>query len=570
MSLRKSAVIFGLFIFVFLAPVLMGQFPAGQQQMGGQPQAQGQSGDDLTYTMPPGWIIQQVQGAGPNVKVHYVYSQGGVPYCEMYLFCDPLAQPMTLDQAFQQGVERARPTLQGYQPLATQKTQVAGQETIVHDFSYFVSGSVSFIGRSYVMLVNNNLYNFFFNTTNSYFYSLQGIFAQIVSTVRVVPKPAPGMQPGFQPGVQPGGQMGAPVGGAQTGGMIVQEQEFTLDLTPGWRPSNDSAGAKYRWYDQNGQKLGALFIFEPDQGGAMMTLFGDVSPSSLLDSAFEKQKTDLFQTLDNYKPINTVKTKIGGFDALVHDFNIIQGQTTGYNRWYFIVHKPKADEGTTRYGTYVYTFGFTTTALNQLEMVKSQFDAIMGSIRPKGAPAPQARTATPPPPPPANAAGAPPVAPPVQIQRPQEKPAVGGLPTLAPETAAADTYQDADGRFKIPLPAGTKIYRKEGNMTSYENREKNAYFQVWSFKKAKEADGLREYATKNKKLNGKPVTWNVDGREVFIGLYTGGDTTSIAKATVTAVYPSVGLYILIEVPAKEYAATQEWISDLIRGVRFLK
>ncbi len=568
MSLRKSAVFFGLFIFVFFAPYVMGQFPAGQQQMGGQPQ--GQSGDDIAYTMPPGWVIQQVQGAGPNVKVHYVYFQGGVPYCEMYLFCDPLAQPMTLDQAFQQGVERARPALQGYQPLGTQKTQVAGQETIVHDFSYFVSGSVSFIGRSYVMLVNNNVYNFFFNTTNNYFYSLQGIFAQILSTVRVVPRPAPGLQPGIQPGVQPGGQMGAPVGGAQTGGMTVQEQEFTLDLTPGWGPSNDSAGAKYRWYDQNGQKLGALFIFEPDQGGAMMTLFGDVSPSSLLDSAFEKQKTDLFQTLDNYRPINTVKTKIGGFDALVHDFNITQGQTSGYNRWYFIVHKPKADEGTTRYGTYVYRFGFTTTALNQLEMVKSQFDAIMGSIRPKGAPAPQARTATPPPPPPANAAGAPPVAPPVQIQRPQEKPAVGGLPTLTPETVKTEIYQDAKNRFKISLPPGTQLARKDGSLTVYKNRERKAYFQFWSSKSVNEAGGIEKYSTKDKKLNGKPITWEVDGKEVIIRLYSGKNSVGDEVAAVTAFYPEVAFVLLIEVPINEYGAAQEWITGLIKGIQFLK
>jgi hypothetical protein len=567
MSLRKSAVFFGLFIFVFLAPVLTGQFPAGQQ-MGGQPQAQ--FGDDITYTMPPGWIIQPVQGAGANVRVHYVYYQGGIPYCEMYLFCDPLAQTMTLDQAFQQGVERARPTLQGYQPLATQKTQVAGQETVVHDFSYFVSGSVSFIGRSYVMLVNNNLYNFFFNTTNTYFYSLQGIFAQIVSTVRVVPRPAPGIQPGIQPGVQLGGQMGAPVGGMQAGGMTVQEQDFTLDLAPGWGPSNDPAGAKYRWYNQNGQQLGAFFIFEPDQGGGMATLFGDVSPSSLLDAAFEKQKTDLFQTLGNYAPINTVKTKIGGFDALVHDFNFAQGQTTGYYRWYFIVHKPKADEGTTRYGTYVYPFGFMTTALNQLEMVKSQFDAIMGSIRPKGAPAPPARTATPPPPPPANAAGAPPVAPPVQIQRPQEKPAVGGLPTLTPETGTTATYQDAAGRFKIPLPAGTKIFRKEGDLTSYQNREKNAYFQIWTAASVEKAEGIELLITEKKKLNGKPVKWDVGGTEAIIKLYSGKNTIGDDVAVLTAFYPKAALVLLIEVPAKAYAADQEWISGLIRGVQFLK
>jgi hypothetical protein len=322
-------------------------------QFGGQAQAPGQVVDDLSFTMPSGWIDRPAQG--PNAKAHFVLFRGGIPYCEMYVYCDPLTQPMSLDQAFQKGVAQVQAALQGYRPLGTRNMRIAGQDTIVHDFSYNVAGAASFTARAYILLVNNKIYNFFFNTVSGNFHSVQSAFDQIVSTVR-----------------------SAPAGG----------------------PPNPAAG------------LPAL-----------------------------------------------------------------------------------------------------------------------------GAP---------------------------------EKQAEGGLPGLTPEPAEAPLFKDADARFTVPLPAGTTVFRHEGNLTSYKNAGKKAYFQVWSFTGVSEAMGMRDYAMKAKTMNGKQAMWDLAGKEIVVALYTGGDLTSEKKATVTAVYPAVGLYLSIEVPIADYPADQEWIAGIIRGVRFSK
>ena len=156
----------------------------------GYAQMQGLEAGDIVYTLPAGWIAQPVQGAGPSVTAHYVYYQGGIPYCEMYLSRDPLSPSQSLDQAFQQGLEKVKPTLQYYRPLATQKTQIAGREAIVHEFTYVLGGSASFTGRSYVMIANQSIYNFFFNTASNYFPYVSGGFGQIISSVQIKSQPA--------------------------------------------------------------------------------------------------------------------------------------------------------------------------------------------------------------------------------------------------------------------------------------------------------------------------------------------------------------------------------------------
>jgi hypothetical protein len=410
-----------------------------------------------------------------------------------------------------------------------------------------MGGGVSFTGCSYVLLVNNNVYHFFFNTTSGNYPSLQAGIAQIMATVRVNVRPTPETQAG------PVDQGGVLRRDTTTRGTTIQEMDFSLDLAPGWQPSNDPQGAKYRLYNQNGQLLGSLFIFEPDPGAVILSLLGNADADQLLQSALETKKRELFKDLGNYTPVDTIKTKLGGLDALIHDFNFSQGLTQGYYRWYFVAYKPKQDEGSTVYATQVYQFAFMTTALAQLNVLKPQFDAIMGSVRPKGAPALQA----------VRTEGRP-------SQKLPEPTNINKLPSLVPAVGEAGVYQDSDGRFRISFPAGTQFLRKDGKMSSYKNTQKNAYFQVWSFPTVNEAVGMRDYAMKDKNLNGEVVTWEVSREEVLVGLYTGGTQAGDAKATIAVVYPSVSGLLLIEIPAKDYAGAQDWITSLIKSIEFLK
>jgi hypothetical protein len=151
--------------------------------------AASQTVDGLVYTMPPGWVMQPVQ-AGPEVKAHYVFYYGGMPTGEMYLYQESLAGPRAVEQYFQEGLAKVKPILVYYQHLNTQKVNLAGIETIVHEFSYAPAGAM-FTARSYVMVVNNSGFNFFFQTASNYYPSMQSVFAQVMASVKAAPRPMP-------------------------------------------------------------------------------------------------------------------------------------------------------------------------------------------------------------------------------------------------------------------------------------------------------------------------------------------------------------------------------------------
>jgi hypothetical protein len=546
------------FLGLFLILVAGGKAPAftaggsPAQAFGGGAQAGATTAEDIVYAMPAGWIMQPVQ-AGPEVIAHYVYYRGGIPYCEMYLSSKVLTGPQSLEQAFQEGIETAKPNFPYYQSHGTQRIQVAGLEAIVHDFSYYMAQSAAFKGRVYVMLVNNKMYSFFFNTSSANFAGVQGLFPQVLGSVRVAPKPAVVAQTGGA-----GGLTGA---GGPGGGMTCEEHGLVFELPAGWVPSNDPAGAKYRLPSPAGGQLAALFVFEPDKLSGLSVLFGE-NAATALDNALNRRKEELFKTFDEYTPVGTTKIKIGGLDALVHDFDFRQSNFRGFYRWYFISVKTKEDTATTKYAPNIHQFSFMSSALEQREALKAQFDAIFASLRLKGAPAPAGQITT---------AGE--LTLPAEAAQPQKHPAkkAGSLPQLTGgETAEPGVYVDPKGLVRIPLPAEAQLFRKEGEMTSYHVRNKNAYMQIWSMKSFDEAERMQLVATEDKKQNGDQMRWDVAGRQAIIKLYTGKNISKKDVAVVTAIFPDASLFILVEVPVNDYGAAQEWIEEFIRGVQFVR
>jgi len=136
----------------------------------GTPGPAGQIGDDITYTMPQGWIAQPVQGAGPEMKAHYAFFYQGTPCGEMSLYCGPLTGSSSIEQAFQDGLANIRPALPYYQARGTQKITIGGMPTMVHEFSYTpAGGGILFIARTYTMIAGSGIYTFWFQTVQNYF-----------------------------------------------------------------------------------------------------------------------------------------------------------------------------------------------------------------------------------------------------------------------------------------------------------------------------------------------------------------------------------------------------------------
>jgi hypothetical protein len=147
--------------------------------------------DEITYTMPQGWVIQPIQG-GPELKAHYAFYYQGIPCGEMYLYGSPLTGTGTVDQVFQDGLAKIRPALPYYQSRGLQKVNVGGMPTVVHDFSYLPAGSgVAFMARTYTMIAGGSVYTFWFQSVPNYFQGVQAAFGQVMTTVKAAPKPAP-------------------------------------------------------------------------------------------------------------------------------------------------------------------------------------------------------------------------------------------------------------------------------------------------------------------------------------------------------------------------------------------
>ena len=580
MSRQKPLGILSILLFSGLAAIFI---PAGYGFARPQLTA-GQEADDITYTMPAGWLLQPVQ-AGPEVKAHYVLMSGGRPYGEMYFSKEALAAPQNLDQFFQAGVEKAKPTIPNYRPRQTQRISLAGIDAIVHDFAYDVSGT-SWSGRTYSMLIDNTAYTFFFNTLSQYLPSLQGTISQVMASVRPAPKPKPAPQAA---GVQAGGQAAVP--GAVGGGpSTVEENGLQFDLPAGWAPSNDAQGAKYRLYGPEGTQYGALFIFEPDELSGLSSMMG--GPDNTLDSAFRGKQEDLFKNFDQYTPTNTAKIKIGRFDALVHDFTIRQGVQKGFYRWIFISVKEKEDTEKTKYAPIVHQMAFMTTVMEQLEGLKLQFDGIVQSIRLKGAAAPAAdqgaaraattlvlpdwmtKTA-----PAGQAAAAPAMTAPAVVPPAAQakihpdkthppRTAVEALPNLLDNNEETLAYIDPSSRYTVNLPQGAVLEKKEENSSTYVIAADKTTIQIQSFKSLKQGDAMAAKIGAGKKVNGAATYWTAGSRKATVGLYTFNDAAGDKMASVMAYYRESGLVMVVTLPAPAYAGAQDWITALIKGVVF--
>ncbi len=178
MSFRRFA---GLVVGIVLA-VLSAGVP-------GFPQA---AAEEITYTMPPGWAAQPVQGAGPDVKAHYVFLSGGRPYGEMYLYGPSPAAAEGLEATFNDGLTKLRPNLPYYQARGTLKMEIDGRPAIRHEFAYMPAGSgVMFAVRTYTLLVGQNVYTFFFQGLQTYGAAAGPYYDAVMASVTAAPKPAP-------------------------------------------------------------------------------------------------------------------------------------------------------------------------------------------------------------------------------------------------------------------------------------------------------------------------------------------------------------------------------------------
>ena len=285
----------------------------------------------------------------------------------------------TVDQVFQDGLAKLRPALPYYQSRGTQKINVGGMPTVVHEFSYMPAGTgVAFMARTYTMISGGSVYTFWFQTVPNYYQGVQAAFAQVMATVKAAPKPAPA------PFADTPANKAAD---APIGGLTGEDLGLNYDLPTGWRLVDDPAGAKYRQFDAAGSQVAALFILKPDATAGLAALFG-ASTESALEESLNNHVDREFKSYQKYAPIATVKRKIAGYAGIVHDFGFeINGHPMVY-RWCAFAVPRKSDKPSVVVAPEVRPFSFLTTMAERGGEIRGQWDAIINTMRPKGGAAP--------------------------------------------------------------------------------------------------------------------------------------------------------------------------------------
>lgn len=485
----------------------------------GTPPAGTRELDDVTFVLPAEWSSEEVKGAAADLRAHYVLKVAGRPYAELYVSSEPATPGQSLEQLLQAGIEKTRDKLPDYQPMGTRRMKAGELDAVVHDFAYSVG--TPFRGRVHVLIANGTKYSFFFNTASGYFQGVEGSYTKVMGSLKRRDRPA------------------VPAGAAgDAAPLTIEEHGLLLDLPVGWRPSGDAAGAKYRWHDADGQMLGSLFPLCSEE--PILAVLGPVDGQ--IDGFVKRKQQDYARQFESIQPAPVQRVKLGGFDVRMLEFTCRSGGIRGYFRWYFVPMKDKEDEPTVQYGWTIRHFGFFTMQDDQLETRKAQFDAIMKTVRRKGAAAPA--TATP--------------------------PAQGELPVLEPEGEATNRFRDPAGRFELPLPNGGKqeVGEATHNVTTYA--DKATRVELWCMPTELEAAAKVVVLGSGKKLNGTETTWQVDGKDAKVRLYSHQNAAGQSMATVVASYPAVSLVVAIELPAKGYADAQAWIGQLLRGLTYRK
>lgn len=502
--------------------------------------------DDISFAMPPGWIAKEA----PGMKAYQVLMYQGNPVGEMYLAKEPLLAPKTPSQLLEEGLRKNVSALQNYQPLETLNLKVAGRDAVLHDYVYYPPQStVPFTGRVVVTVVNDAAYTFFFNTTSNYFQVVKGSFAEVIASVRVVPRPSPEAQP---PDV------------TQTGPRKVEEHGFILELGAGWIDTNDSMGAKYRLYGPDRKLLASFFPFDRDEKSAVDALFAIAGKSDPLEAVLNGKIATSFKTFNNYAPLGTKRRTVAGCDAIVHDFSFEQGNTKGVYHWCIVAVKEKPDVGTQKFAPSCYSFAFVTYRPEKFAELAPVFDAVLDSAK-LAKPLPVATATTSP------DAGA-------SVQTtaaPSPKPADQELPSLdGPEDN--DVFRSPNGKFTVRLPKGAKrdaepgvpSVGEAGDVITYKVPDKpDALVILYLFEGAAGGPAYRDALTAewDAKDSGE-ATWTVGGRKVPVDLFT----TPEGQVLVTAIFADDGLFLAVRVPKATYAESRGWIKTLIGGVRFEK
>lgn len=326
---------------------------------------------DLEFTMPPGWVPKTESAPGARAAYDLYYQ--GRPYAEMYLGVETIAEPRTASQMLEEGIRKNAPNLLSYRPAGTSSVRLAGTDGVLHDFTYYYPQStVPFTGRVVVIVLNNTVYTFFFNTVSNYFPYVTNAYSAVISSIRAVEKPAP--VPAFGIPSTTGQQQAVEK-------RTVEEQRFLIDLAPGWKEA-PPGGVKYRFYNQRGDYVAGFSVMEPKDSYQTIAVFclptGEDPLKAVMNRKFAEMKGD--ETYGDLREIGRESRNVAGCSALTADYSFKMHGRPAMTSFCLVAVKDKQDTETVLYPPTIYEFWFWVTP-EKYEEAKAVIKVLLDSVR---------------------------------------------------------------------------------------------------------------------------------------------------------------------------------------------
>ena len=352
---------------------------------------------------------------------------------------------------------------------------------------------------------------------------------------------------------------------------------FSFNLPAGWKAATpyDSSQAAY-------------FTYSVQQGtvGELIVMIEELPFSASVDQYAAAAEENGFKQLPGYKPGTQLPTSIFGLPAIKKNF-VFSPQTglTLQAEAYIFVS-----------GNSAYTILLDVLS-DYFAQVEPGFAQAVASFKVQAGapvavqPAPQPTPTTQPvpiiptpaqpvpvpcpttepitPPPSSSDIGGAPPAPstpitPAQPGVPTPVPSTPPIPAQPPTTAGMNIYTDPQGRFSIPIPAGSTTAQTTeigvvlntpdgaGIVAMYTLGEQYVQNMVAQIKPNHQFHGQSQLQAGN--------------RQALVELYSKvNPQDNVNYATVVVTYPGTPFMIIITVPADNYNQAQTWITEVIKG-----
>jgi len=353
---------------------------------------------------------------------------------------------------------------------------------------------------------------------------------------------------------------------------------FSFDLPTGWKADvpYDSAQVAY-------------FTYSVQQGnvGELIVMIEELPFSASIDQYAAAAEENGFKQLPDYKPGTQLPATIFGLPAIKKNFTFSPqtGLTLQAEAYMFISgdsaytilldvlpdYFAQIEPGFAQAVTSFKVQSGAPVAVQPVPQptpITQPVPIIPTPTQPTPVPCPTVEPTTPPLS--SSDIGGAPLAPsvpvtPVQPVMPTPTPTIPTTPVQPPVTTGMNIYTDPQGRFSIPIPAGSTTAQTTEIGVVLNTTDGAGIVVMYTLGEQYVQDMVAQIEP-NHQFHGQSQL-QAGNRQALVKLYSKvNPQDNVNYATVVVTYPGTPFMIIITVPADKYNQAQPWILEMIKGV----